>query len=40
LNAALVDTELSKENAAGGELSDGVSSVGFTNDFPEEYGLV
>ena len=38
LNAALVDTELSNENAAGGGLSDGASSVGFTNDFPEEYG--
>jgi hypothetical protein len=26
--------------AAGGELNNGGSRVGFTNDFPEEYGLV
>jgi hypothetical protein len=40
LNAAPVDTELFNESAAGDGLRDGASSVGFTNDFPKEYGLV
>jgi hypothetical protein len=39
-NVASVDFKGSNESDAGGGLSDGASIVGFTNDFPEEYGLV
>ena len=39
LNALGVETERSKGIDAGGWLRDGKSSVGFTNDFSETYGL-
>jgi hypothetical protein len=39
LSAASVETERAKESAFGEGASDGTSSVGFTNDFSETYGL-
>ena len=39
LSDLVAETERSNESAAGDGLSDGASSVGFTNDFPEKYGL-
>jgi hypothetical protein len=38
LTAECVDTERSNESVAGDGLSDDAPRVGFTNNFPKEYG--